>query len=323
MRWGLGALIGSAVLMGAVASACGDSGTDSGGGDGRLSVVATTSVIAEFAQEVGGDAIDLETLIPAGVDVHSFEPPTRVAAEVAGADLVLVNGYNLEEGLLSVVVENVRGGVPVVAVSAGLEARAPVEEHDHEGEGPPDVASAEAIDPLTFADGDPHFWLSVPNAISYVEHIRDALVSADEANADGYRERASAYIARLETLDGEMRSQLASVPEGRRQIVVFHDAFGYFAAEYGFEIAASLAPGNPNQQPSAQDVASVVETVRDLDVPVVYAEPQFSSPLIEAVASETGARVLSLASVPGPGVETYEALMRADTQALVDGLGEG
>lgn len=296
-------------------AACGDSGNEGGGG---LSVVASTSLIEEFVREVGGDAIDVTTLIPAGVDVHSYEPPTRVAADVAGADLVFVNGYNLEEGLLSVVVENVRDGVPVVAVSAGLEARAAVEEHA--GETTPSATPSSGVDPLTFADGDPHLWLSVPNAISYVERIRDALAAADAANADGYRARASTYIERLEALDGEIRAQLASIPEARRQIVVFHDAFGYFAAEYGFEIAASLAPGNPNQQPSAQDVAAVVQVVRDLGVPAVYREPQFSSPLIEAVAAETGTRVLTLASLPGPGLATYEAMMRADAQALADGL---
>jgi ABC-type Zn uptake system ZnuABC Zn-binding protein ZnuA len=274
-------------------------------------------VIAEFAREVGGDAIDVTALIPPGVDVHSFEPPTQVAASVVEADLVLVNGYSLEEGLLSIVVENVRAGVPVVAASAGLEARTTTDTDQ-----PSSLVSSDGdVDPLTFAVGDPHFWLSVPNAIGYVERIRDALVATDEANAEGYRERASALIARLEALDGEIRAQLASVPEARRQIVVFHDAFEYFAAEYGFEIAASLAPGNPNQQPSARDVASVVEVVRALDVGAVYREPQFSSPLIEAVASETGARVLTLASLPGPGAETYEAMMRADAQALVDGLG--
>ncbi|MEZ4503429.1 MAG: metal ABC transporter substrate-binding protein [Dehalococcoidia bacterium] len=337
-------LVVGAFLVSALVSACGDS-TDGGDDDGgeRLSVVASTALIAEFAREVGGDAIDVQALIPAGVDVHSFEPSTRVAAEVASADLVLVNGYNLEEGLLAIVVENVGDGVPVVAVSAGLEPRAPVEGHEHEHEGEQhededpegeeheddhhegeehdDEVMSEAVDALTFAEGDPHFWLSVPNVISYVEHIRDALVATDEANADSFNERASAYIARLEAVDDEIRDQMAAIPEGAREIVVFHDAFGYFAAEYGFEIAGSLAPGNPNQQPSAQDVAEVVEIVEEHGVPAIYAEPQFSSPLIEAVASETDTRVLVLHSQPGPDAETYEAMMRANAQALVEGLG--
>ena len=300
-----------AVLVVAVLAA----GCSGGGGESaRLRVVATTAVLAEFAGHVAGPDADVAVLIPSGVDEHSFEAAPEAARRIATAGLLIVNGYNLEEGLLRVVVQNRRSGVPLVVASAGLTARAAVE--DHAGEPPPPGG----VDPLVFADGDPHFWLAVPNAVRYVENIRDALVAADAAHADGYRQRADAYLGTLRALDGEMRAAVAQIPAEQRRLVVFHDAYGYFAQEYGFALTASVLPASPNQQPSAQHVSDLIALVQREHVPAVYREPQFSAQVLDAIAQETGARVLTLYSTYAGPVADYAALMRANAAALVDGL---
>lgn len=315
--------LAAAVLLGvaAFASAC---ASDKAAEGDRLRVVTSVPLLAEFASRVGGEAVQVTSVIPLGVDEHSYQPPTTVARDIAQADVVFVNGYGLEQTVLSLIVNNVREGVPVVPAARGL---TPIEgDHDHEEDGHAEDEHADEVDttgldPAVHAEGDPHFWLAATNAAAYVETIRDALIAADAANEAGYRERADALIAELRALDEEVRAALAVVPEDRRKIVVFHNAFSYFAEAYGFEVFESVAPANPNQQASAQEIAGIIRSVREAGVPALYAEPQFSAQTLEAIAAETGTRVLVLHSIPGEGVPTYAQLMRANVAALVEGLG--
>ena len=290
MRPRLSYLLAAALLFALAAASCGDD--DSPEDAPALRVVASTGVIAEFAESVAGPDAEVRALIPAGVDLHSFEPSPSVARDIAGADLVLVNGFGLEASLLDLIEENVTGDADIVEVSMGLEAD----------------------------DGDPHLWLAVPNAISYVEAIRDALVGRDSEHAEGYRARAASLVAELEALDAEIRAVLEGLAAGERRIVVFHDAFGYLAAEYGFEIVASVVPANPNQDPSAAAVADVIAAVKASAVRTVYREPQFSSSVLDVVAEETKVDVASLYSTIGGDVATYAELMRTNAHALLDGL---
>lgn len=278
-----------AFLLALAAAACGDGDPSEGG---RLRVVASTGVIGEFAGRVGGDDAEVRTLIPAGVDLHSFEPSPGVARDIARADLVFVNGHGLEESLLELIEQNVPTETRVVEVASGLEV----------------------------LDGDPHLWLAVANAVRYVEAIRDAFVAADPDAADGYEARAAQLMAELESLDAEVRSILDGLAERDRRLVVFHDAFGYLARAYGFEIVASVAPANPNQDPSAATVAAVIAAVEESGVRTIYREPQFSSPILDVVAEETNVDVGVLHSTLGDGVETYAELMRANARALAEGL---
>jgi ABC-type Zn uptake system ZnuABC Zn-binding protein ZnuA len=280
----------AALLLLPAAAACGDG--DDSDDVASFRVAASTGVIAEFAARVAGDDAEVRTLIPAGVDLHSFEPSPGVARDIARADLVFVNGHGLEESLLDLIEENAASHAAIVEVSAGLES----------------------------VDGDPHLWLAVPNAIGYVEAIRDALAGNDSEHAAGYAARAGALIGELEVLDAEVRSLLDGVGAEQRQIVVFHDAFGYLGREYSFELVASVVPANPNQDPSAAAVAEVIALVEDSGVRTVYREPQFSSPVLEVVAAEAGVEVGVLHSTLGDGVESYAELMRANAHALLDGL---
>lgn len=316
--------------------ACGSAdGESAGEGGSGLRVVTTTPLLAEFAARVAGDDAEVSALIPRGVDLHSWQPSTAVARDIAGADVLIVNGFNLEESLLRIVEQNAAEGAPIVVAAAGLE---PLEGgHDHadddhadedhadedhadEDHADEDQADEDHADE-DHAEGDPHLWLSVPNAIRYVENIRDALVAADAERAAGYEERAEAFIAELTELDAEIREALSAIPEERRTIVAFHDAYQYLAHEYGLEVVASVAPANPNQETSAQAIAEIVEEVQALGVAAVYKEPQFSAQSLELIAQESGARVLVLRSTLSDDVPTYAEMMRANAASLVDGLG--
>ena len=167
-------------------------------------------------------------------------------------------------------------------------------------------------------------WLTVPNAMVYVRNIADGLAAADPDNAAAYRERADSYLAELQELDEEVRAAIAGIPQDRRVLIVYHDAFQYFAAEYGLELAAAVLPASPSQQASAAAVAEIIEIVADRDVGAVYREPQFAAAALEAIAEEAGVRVLTLYSAAFTDeVGSYVELMRENANALVDGLGGG
>lgn len=380
---GLRTLWTALLLALAVAAACADGGDDGAddaavaptpaAADERLQVVTSTGIIAHLAEQIAGDDADVVSVIPPGADAHTFSPTTAAIRAVSAADVVIVNGYNLEESTLATIFEQLRDDALLVVATVGI---TPLEggHHHHEDEGHDDededghghddededghghddedeeeghghdedeedghghdedeegdhddekIKVAKEHE-LAVADGDPHMWLTVPNAMVYVRNIANALVAADPDNAAAYREREAAYLAELEELDEEVRSTIGGIPPESRVLIVYHDAFQYFAAEYGLELAAALLPGNPSQQASASAVAEIIEIVGGRQVGAVYREPQFAADAIEAIAQEAGVRVLTLYSAAFTDeVDSYVELMRANANALVDGLGGG
>ena len=309
-----------ALVAGTLLVACGPAESSSPN-DGRPVVLASTAIIADLASRVGGEGVEVRTLIPPGVDLHAYEPPTTAARDVAAADLILVNGYNLEEGLLDVVEANHREGVPVVVVSAGI---TPLtgghEEHEDEEHAGAEAGHEDAAS-LARAEGDPHLWLDPANAATYVTNIAEALTVLDPANAESYRPRGAEVAASLTALGDELAETLSVVPEDRRKLVVLHEAFGYFANAFDLELVAAVLPSGGNREPGAADIAAIVEEVRAQHVPVLFREPQFSAGVIDVIAEETGVRVLDLYSDAFTGeVNSYEAMMRANAAAVVAGL---
>ena len=297
----------------AVGACSSGDGVGSAAGDGRPRVVASTAVIGEFVSIVAGDDADVRTLIPPGVDLHSFEPAPATAAAVAEADLIFVNGYNLEEGLLDIILENASGDAAVVPVAAGLESLS-----GERGEPARDGAERASADVIR-AQGDPHFWLDVSNAVHYVEQIRDHLVALDPGRAAGYRARAAAYVEQLEALDQELRDEIAAIPEGVRELVVFHDAYQYFAAAYGLELIASVLPLGAQQEPGAAAVGKLIELIEEREITAIYREPQFGASVLESIADETGVAVLVIRSTYSDGIDSYVELMRANLAVLLEG----
>lgn len=295
------ALVALALLLGAAGAACGDDGANGGPtvvaptegptASTGLKVVTSLEIFADMARNVGGDRVEVEALLPSGADPHTYElTPDRIAA-ITRADIVFVNGLGLEGNLRDVVDQNASGAV--VVLSEGLET----------------------------LDGNPHLWLDPRLGAVYVERIRDALIDLDPAGAAEYEANATAYLEQLGDLDREFEAAVGSIPAERRKLVTFHDAYPYLAARYGLEVVAVVVP-SPGQEPSARDVAELVNAIRDTNVPVVFKEPQFNAAVLEQAASDAGVRVLDLLSDAfAYGVESYLDLMRFNLQQLQEGLG--
>ncbi len=292
-----------AVLALLVAAACGDGGAgDSGDTGDRLVVVAEFSILADFAEAVGGDRVSVRTIVPVGGDPHAHEPTPGDAALLADADVVIENGLGLSPWL-----ERLRTHVTghVVTVSRAVADRVLLEDD---------------------GDPDPHMWMAPPFAIAYVEVIAEELAGIDPDGAGHYRERAAAYIERIEALDEELQSAFATIPAGHRRLVTPHDAYRYFAAHFGLEVAGTLVGISTEEEPSARRMRELVDLVRAESIPTIFIESTIPPRLIERVAAEAGVAVggpLYGDSVgePGSGAEDYLGMLRANAEAIVTGLG--
>lgn len=270
-----------------------------------LRVVTTTTVFADLVHQVGGTLVSVESLVPRGGEVHTFDPTPADVMRVTQAQLIVANGLGLDDWLTGLVRDA--------------------------GTGAPIVKLAENLPGVSYLAGDsggatnPHLWLNVAYAAKYVDRIQAALSSADPADAATFAANADAYRARLAALDTAIRDRLAALPAADRVVVSFHDAFPYFAAAYGLTIVGSIV-SSPGQDPSAGQIASLVTKIRDSGARAIFAEAQFSPKLADTIAGETGATVVtdlytdSLGDAP---VDTYEAMMRSDADRVVQALTGG
>lgn len=282
--------------------------TDDVDGDG-LRVVATTTQVGSVVAEVGGDDVELTTLMAPGVEAHDFAMTPEQAAALERADLVLVSGAGLEDWLADSI-DAVGAGDRVRDLSHGVSLRTP------------DTSGGGNVD-----DVDPHYWLSAPNAMLMVENARDALAEADPDGADGYADRADGLIERLEAADAEARALMGEVPPDVRRIVTDHDALGYFIDEYGLVFVGSIFPSlDVSAEPSAQDIEDLVARIRSENVRAIFTESTVDPRLAEAVANETDARLVTdplytdSLGPPGSGVETLDAMLVHNAGVIRDGL---
>jgi zinc/manganese transport system substrate-binding protein len=242
----------------------------------KLKVVATFSILGDFARNVGGDRVEVTTLVGPNGDVHVYTPTTADAEAIRDARLVIVNGLGLE------------GWLPRLVESSGSNATTVVATH---GIVPRKIAAGEILSRGHGAGSmDPHAWQSVANAEIYVANIRDAMVAADPANAATYRANASAYLAKLQTLDHDVREALAPIPVERRKLISTHDAFGYFAAAYDITFLAPQGVSTETE-PSARDIATITTQIKKDKIPAVFLENISDQRLIRQIASETGAAI--------------------------------
>lgn len=292
--------------------------------DGRpLRVLATTSLVGDAVARVGGEAIDLTTLMGPGQDPHSYQPAAADLTAAADADVIFVNGWGLEEGLLDDLA-TISEGTPIVPVSAGITPRE-YGGDSHEGEEGSDHA-AEGSD---HGPADPHVWQSVGNVERWVETVRAALSALDPANAATYAANAEAYTAELKALDGEVRSDLSAIPDEKRVLVTNHETLGYFADDYGFAVLGTVVPSaSTTGEPTAQGLAALVSAMKLANVCSVFIETTATDQLARTLGEElTGCadvHVLTLYTdalgAPGSGADSYPGMMLANAATLVEGL---
>jgi len=267
----------------------------------RLNVVASFSILADFVRNVGGDRVDVTTLVGPDGDVHVYTPAPADASKVAAAKLLVINGLGLE------------GWLPRLAQSAGGQATI--------------VTATRGVTPIIIGSApDPHAWQSVLNAKIYVANIRDALVKADPAAAAAFAARANAYLARLAGLDLEVRAAVAQIAPSRRQVISTHNAFGYFAKAYGIDFIAPSGVSTESEA-SARDIAAIISQIRRLRIPAVFLENISDPRLIERIAAETGVKVggtLYSDSLTGENGDspTYIDMVRHNIRTLTSALAE-
>ena len=278
---------------------------------GRPRVVATTSIIGDWAGVVGGGDVDLTTLVGPDGDPHEYKPVPADSVTLARADLILENGLGLENWLDKLAASAGTAATRVV-LTKGVEARrVPASEG-----GRPDGD-----------DLDPHAWQSVRDAAVMVANLRDALVKADPAHAAGYAARAGAYLKQLDDLDAAATAGIRSIPSARRKLVTSHDAFGYFGDRYGIDVSRTALESVTTEasDPSARQIADVVARVRASGVPVIFVENVQNRKLIDRIAAEAGVRVgppLYSDSLGKPGTdgETYLKMMAYNVRTLAEAL---
>ena len=294
-----------------------------------LKVVASFSIIADLAKNVGGDRVAITTLVGPHGDAHVYEPKPADAAAVAAAGVILINGLQFE-GFLERLVEASGTKAPIAEISKGAEL-IPNTEDAHHDEGSEVQAGTQGEEAgggqaQRDEDGDdhggfdPHAWQSVPNTEIYVRNIADAFCGADPAGCETYKANAQSYEATLRALDSEIKAAISAIPEGKRVIITSHDAFGYFQHEYGITF---LAPEgiSTESEASAADIGSLIKQVREDKASAIFVENITNPRLVEQIASETGLRVggqlySDALSEEGGPADTYVSLMRHNVNTI-------
>jgi zinc/manganese transport system substrate-binding protein len=300
----------------------------------KLNVIATFSILGDIVTNVGGDRVEVTTLVGPDGDAHVFQPAPSDAQAVSGAQVIVTNGLGFE-GWMERLVEAsgtqatlITAADGVTPIAFGEEEHAEEEGHDHDHDHGHDHAEGEGHDHDHAGHDhgafDPHAWQSVTNVALYVGNIERGLAAADPAGAETYAANAAAYLAELDTLDAEIRATVAALPEDRRTVVTSHDAFGYFAADYGLTFVAPQGVST-EAEASAQDVAALVTQIRDAGIAAVFVENIADRRLLDQIATETGAAIggtLYSDALSGPDgpVGTYLAMMRHNLSQLTAAL---
>ena len=282
-----------------------------------LKVVASFSIIGDFAKNVAGDRITLTTLVGPDGDAHVYEPRPADAVAMAGADVVLVNGLHFE-GFLQRLVKASATEAVVVELTKGVETLETTgEEHGHEGH---ETSAEESHEGHDHGAVDPHAFQSIANAKIYVKNIAEAFCAADAAGCDTYKSRAASYTSELAALEAEVKAAVAAIPADKRTVITSHDAFGYFQHEYGLTF---LAPEgiSTDAEASAADVAKLIGQVRHDKASAIFVENITNQRLIEQIANETGLKIGgtlysdALSDADGPAA-TYIDMMRNNIGAI-------
>ena len=286
-RWIIGWLFLGLLLAGI--------GAEGAGSANRILVAASIAPLADFARQVGGDRVEVITLVPPGASPHTYELKPSQVRQVAEARLLVLNGAGLEYWAEKLVRAAGNPTLQVVDTSRGI--------------------------PLLDAGAhgaNPHIWLDPQQAMRQVEHIRDALARLDPGHAAAYRENAARFLAELQDLDREIAAEVRGWRT--KQFIAFHPAWVYFARRYGLE-QAGVIERSPGREPSPAELARIVETAKRVGARAIFAEPQFSPKAAEAIARESGARVLFLDPL-GSSLKdrSYLAMMRSNVFQMAPAL---
>jgi manganese/zinc/iron transport system substrate-binding protein len=265
-------------------------------------------MVADVARAVGGDRVDVVTLVGPGVDPHLFRPTRAAVAEIVAADLVVTNGLHLEGRLGAALGRVEAAGRPVVAVAEAVAEEMLIEEE---------------------GAADPHLWMDASLWAKTASPVAEAMAAVDPANASGYRERAAEFTREAEALDAELAAMYATIPEGRRTLVTAHDAFGYLGRRYGIEVVGVQGLSTESEA-GLRDLEATVAMLVERKIPAVFVESTVSPRTVQALVDGARARghevriggtLFSDSTGPvGSDAETWAGMLRANARTIVGAL---
>lgn len=278
----------------------------------KVNVATTVAPISSIARNIGGDRIDLRGIVPDGTNSHTFEPAPSDASTLAAADIVFVNGLDLELPTMELAEANLRAGAEIISL------------------GEQTITEDDYVFDFSFPKEDghpnPHLWTNPIYAKRYAEIIAETLSSRDPGNADYYAENLERYSAALDALDSAIAEAAATVPEQNRKLLTYHDSWAYFAPRYGFTVIGAVQPSDFSE-PSPQEVAALIDQIKAEGVPAVFGSEVFSSSVLEQIAQEAGATYIDQLRDDEPPGEpnapehTYLGMMIRNMDLMIPALG--
>ncbi len=299
----------SLVLVGV---ACGDDDEGGDGDGGELKVVTTVSPITSIVENIGGTKIDLKGIVPEGENSHEFEPAPSVARTLADADLIIMNGLQLEEPSLEMAEANKRDDAVILLLGDNTVT--------------PEQYKYDFSFPREEGKPNPHLWPEPTLTLKYAELVHQQLLALDGENASYYDDNFDELKRRLEMLDQRMRQAANTVPQQNRKLLTYHDSWAYWADRYGWTVIGAAQPSDFSE-PSAQEVADLIDQVREEQVPAVFGSEVFPSPVLEQIAREGGAEFVDdlrdddLPGEPSETLHSYIGLMVQNMKIMLPALG--
>ncbi len=302
----------SAVALLAALTGCAASDSAADAPAGAVRIVSTVAPITSIVSNVVGDRAVVTGVVPEGTNSHTFEPPPQIAASMEKADVVFVNGLQLEEPTFELAEANAPDDAMIVKIGDEV------------------LPEAEYIYDFSFPKEEgkpnPHLWTDPTYAAKYAGVVKDTMVEADPANADYYTRNHTAFLAKVTALSEALRTDQATIPAGGKQLLTYHDAYAYFAKTYDWQVVGAVQPSN-FEDPQPQEIARIIDQVRERKVPVIFGSEVFPSKVLEQIAAETGARYEDtlrdddLPGKPGAAEHSWLGLMRFDYVTMIKGLG--
>lgn len=282
--------------------------------DGRALRIATTvAPITSIAANIAsGTDTEIQGIVPEGTNSHTYEPPPSVAATLESADIVFINGLVLEEPTKNMALANAAEGSVICELGSAIL--------------PPEEWIFDFSFPEEGGKPNPHLWTNPPMALEYAALIRDSLSAADPANSKVYARNYEAFAQKIAALDVALRSDLETLDESKRQLLTYHDAYAYFAKEYGWTVIGAIQPSS-FEEPTPREIADLIEQVRSTGVTAIFGSEVFPSTVLEQIGDETGVRYVDvlrdddLIGAPGDAEHSWLGLMRFNYVTMIEALG--
>jgi ABC-type Zn uptake system ZnuABC Zn-binding protein ZnuA len=300
-----------AAALALTGAACGDRAT-SAAEDGELRVVTTVAPLTSIVSAVVGDRAEIEGVVPEGTNSHTFEPAPRVAEVLSTADVIFLNGLNLEEPTKKLAEANMADDTRLVELGNSVLSE--------------DEYLFDFSFPKEEGNPNPHTWTDPTYAKLYAEVVRETMTEVDPGGADHYRRRFDTFSQQVDALDRAMRAAFETVPRDRRKLLTYHDAYAYFAKTYGWQVVGAIQVKS-FEDPTPQEVARLIDQVRSEKVPAIFGSEVFPSPVLEQIGREAGVRYVDvlrdddLPGEPGDPEHSWAGLMRFDYLTIVEALG--